>query len=397
MKEMKNILIITPFYPLHVDKKLKNDTKVVSYLCQECPSDVNIIIAYYYQHTRFEALKQFAICLVNKHYQHYIHHDDCGRTVFLFEHPCIIPKRYRTLSFFNRRYVSKINDYFLENNINLDAVVVHFPIMFDDFVRRISCATKIAIVHSMDVKDEEKKKELRYTIGNYSKIGCRSFVIRQKISDMIRTKKVFDCYSGIPESMLAIDRTSKKWKENRCLKLVYVGRLDKNKNVLLTLQTLALLHDKLDFSFTVVGDGNMRSKLERFVVESNLQGKVHFVGQLMRSEAFNQMVVSDVFVMVSHKETLGLTYLEAVAAGCVVIGSKGQGIDGILKNGESAFFVSDTSTSDLAKKLIEISELPEDKVVEIKRCAFEVVSKMSDKSMSQNYISNIVDEVESNA
>lgn len=47
------------------------------------------------------------------------------------------------------------------------------------------------------------------------------------------------------------------------------------------------------------------------------------------------MKKSHCFVMVSKGEILGLVYLEAMASSCVAIGSIGEGIDGIIVDGEN--------------------------------------------------------------
>lgn len=49
------------------------------------------------------------------------------------------------------------------------------------------------------------------------------------------------------------------------------------------------------------------------------------------------MSKADVFAMVSTNETLGLVYLEAMSQGCITIGSKGEGIDGIIKDGVNGY------------------------------------------------------------
>lgn len=47
---------------------------------------------------------------------------------------------------------------------------------------------------------------------------------------------------------------------------------------------------------------------------------------------------SDIFVMVSHSETFGLVYIEALSQGLPILYTRGQGIDGTLKEkiGEAA-------------------------------------------------------------
>ena len=56
---------------------------------------------------------------------------------------------------------------------------------------------------------------------------------------------------------------------------------------------------------------------------------------------------ADCFVMVSSREAFGLVYLEAMAKGCIVIGTKGQGIEGIVKHGENGFLCKARDVNEL--------------------------------------------------
>ena len=41
--------------------------------------------------------------------------------------------------------------------------------------------------------------------------------------------------------------------------------------------------------------------------------------------------------MISQGEAFGLVYLEAMARGCITIASRGEGFDGIIKDGINGF------------------------------------------------------------
>ena len=53
----------------------------------------------------------------------------------------------------------------------------------------------------------------------------------------------------------------------------------------------------------------------------------------------HMMAGADFFVMPSYPEGLGIVYLEAMGEGCITIGTKGEGIDGIIRDGENGFLV----------------------------------------------------------
>ena len=69
--------------------------------------------------------------------------------------------------------------------------------------------------------------------------------------------------------------------------------------------------------------------------------------------------MSDVFVLTSSPETYGLVYLEAMASGCIVIGTQGWGIDGILVNGENGYLVEAKSVAEIVDALFIIFTNPQ--------------------------------------
>ena len=92
-------------------------------------------------------------------------------------------------------------------------------------------------------------------------------------------------------------------------------------------------------SLTVIGQGALRSKLETLCEQLGVSGFVQFLGRKPNHEVFQKMCESGFFVMASKPEGFGIVYLEAMAAGCVAVGTEGEGIDGVIKNGENGFLV----------------------------------------------------------
>lgn len=64
---------------------------------------------------------------------------------------------------------------------------------------------------------------------------------------------------------------------------------------------------------------------------------------------------SDIFVMVSHSETFGLVYIEALSQGLPILYTRGQGIDGTLKEkiGEAADSYDENSIKKAICRLID--------------------------------------------
>lgn len=57
------------------------------------------------------------------------------------------------------------------------------------------------------------------------------------------------------------------------------------------------------------------------------------------------------FLLVSHKETFGLSYIEALIQARPLVYSKGQGIDGYFDEGRVGFHACADSVDDIANKI----------------------------------------------
>ena len=136
--------------------------------------------------------------------------------------------------------------------------------------------------------------------------------------------------------------------------LLYVGRLSAEKDIESLKPILqAFPHARL----ALVGDGPHRKKLEQHFAKL----PVSFVGFLRGEELASAFASSDVFVMPSRTETLGLVVLEAMSSGLPAVAVHAGGIPEMIEDGVSGFLF-DTEAGAVAT----IGELLESKE---KRCA----------------------------
>ena len=387
---MKTCLIITPFYPFPKNRRLIKDTDVVYHLCKEKQKDIRIIILYYYQHTRVRAIKALFQIIRIKHYNQCLYKDDKGNSVLLFEHACVIPHRAKTFNIFDVKYAKILESYLRDNNITIDCAVVHFPSIFSDFIKKITVAKKIAIIHSFDIKNDINLKILRDNIGIYNKVGFRSIEIQRNYERNIGgSTKTFLCLSGIPQKFIKDMDEKKDWKNDKQFKIVFAGRLEKNKNVNLILKAIKLVKNNVSVQLNIIGGGKEKNHLKKMIRKLNISDNVNILGTMSRENVYEEMKKADMFIMVSFKETLGLTYLEAIAAGDLVIGTKNQGIYGLFDESEGCFFVDPYSSTELAHKIEYCFKLDEKIVNKMRENAKIKIAYLSDENASRNYISNI--------
>lgn len=391
---MKNILILTPYYPFPEKKELEKDTKAVYYLCKNHTEDEKITIVYYYLHRRFQAWKALPRILKKTEYKDHLYQDDMGQDVLLFEHPCLIPKRLATFHSFDKRYAEMINQYLRDKQIKPDVLVVHFPLRLTPIAQRIKAKRKVAVIHSHDVQKRSSLEKVAGYLEGYDAVGYRSKQIKQKVESQ-KTKyklpnQTFITLSGVPDSVIDESNLNWEWKKDGKLRIAVVSVLNKRKNIETVIKALAELKDKVDYEMFILGDGPLRQQLEQLVVQTGQESVIHFTGRVEREKVFEYLRQSDLFVLVSFRETLGISYLEAMASGAIVIGSENRGIDGIATNEKEAFFVNPEDVHQLASVIDKVNKMDEKEAWHMKEEAFRLVQSLKESTVSREYIDNIL-------
>jgi len=112
--------------------------------------------------------------------------------------------------------------------------------------------------------------------------------------------------------------------------LLYIGRLSAEKQIERIRPVLEALPGT---RLALVGDGPYRQQLERLFDGT----PTTFVGYLAGEELASAYASGDAFLFPSSTETLGLVLLEAMAAGCPVVGARRGGIPDIVSDGANGF------------------------------------------------------------
>ncbi len=110
--------------------------------------------------------------------------------------------------------------------------------------------------------------------------------------------------------------------------LLYIGRLSAEKQIERIRPVLAALPQT---RLALVGDGPYRQQLERLFEGT----ATTFVGYLAGEDLASAYASGDAFLFPSSTETLGLVLLEAMAAGCPVVGANRGGIPDIVSDGKN--------------------------------------------------------------
>jgi len=101
-----------------------------------------------------------------------------------------------------------------------------------------------------------------------------------------------------------------------------------------------------------VGDGPYRNRLEKTFENT----KTNFIGYLSGDELASAYASGDIFLFPSSTETLGLVLLEAMAAGCPVIGANKGGIPDIISDGINGCLYDPDENDNGVQSLIEATK-----------------------------------------
>lgn len=151
--------------------------------------------------------------------------------------------------------------------------------------------------------------------------------IRQSVIDKARVIP-----NGLSKFWIdAIDHAPRARAES-VLRLLYVGDLSRNKNVIASMEATRLLNEQRAATLTVVGGGGDGES----AVDSLLAtGRYPFVTRAGRVEDPAKLLAiyreHDVFVMPSFRETFGVAYIEALSQGLPIVFARGQGVDGYFE------------------------------------------------------------------
>ena len=122
--------------------------------------------------------------------------------------------------------------------------------------------------------------------------------------------------------------------------MIQVGHLIPSKRTDVTIRAFAQLKKEYpSMGLTIIGAGYQRQALEQLALELDVADSAVFLGQIPNRDVFSAMEKASFFVMASKPEGFGIVYLEAMAAGCIVIGTEGEGIADVIRHGENGFLV----------------------------------------------------------
>lgn len=154
---------------------------------------------------------------------------------------------------------------------------------------------------------------------------------------------------------LNLQRTTPSFtSERKPIRMIFAGRIDKNKNIPTVQRAMQLLRARgYEAQLTVVA-GHIEDQRELTRIKQD-PFTTHIPG-LPKEKLIEQYRSHDIFVMPSFTESFGLVYAEAISQGLPVVYTKGQGFDGQFDEGEVGYHADAHSPESVAEAILRIVE-----------------------------------------
>lgn len=148
-----------------------------------------------------------------------------------------------------------------------------------------------------------------------------------------------------------------KSAEKRALSFIQVSNLIKQKNADITIKAFAQISAVYPLaSLAIIGSGPEESALRNLAAELGITDRVCFLGQIENELVLQKMAETEFFVMPSVREGFGIVYIEAMASGCVTIGTQGEGISDLMISGENGILVPPNDVGAIVKEVLRCIE-----------------------------------------
>lgn len=246
------------------------------------------------------------------------------------------------------------------------------------------------VLHNNDFQLEATYGEdTKKLLSNIDKIGFRSIGAKEKFERLFGpVPNSFMAFSGVSSDFIDAGVRLADF-ERQLDSFIYTGSLISRKHPKVVVDSLKTVYGEDSFNLVYVGNGAEQEAIEIENQKLIEEGRVVFAGRIPRGEVIKWLQKAQVFVMISEREVFGLVYLEAMALGLIPIGTRGEGIDGIIRDGENGFLCKAGDKEELDQIIKKLRNLPTADLQRISRNARQTAQSFSDREVAKEYLKSI--------
>lgn len=236
---------------------------------------------------------------------------------------------------------------------NLKCIISDFIYFFDNNYKKVKCLAKSNLA-----KELLNKKGF----NNVETVGVGLDISR--LENQVINKNEF------------IEELKKNKEQQDCKYLLYIGKIEKRRNILFLFDMLSKNNNK-DLKLIIVGNGDQKYKEKCFdyAKKIGVYDKIIYKEKIKQEEVSSLYKMADIFVLPTEYEIFGMVILEAMYFGVPVITTLNGGSSTIITNNVDGI-VCDLNVSEWNKA---INKLLNDKEF------LEKISKNASNKIKQQY------------
>lgn len=123
-------------------------------------------------------------------------------------------------------------------------------------------------------------------------------------------------------------------------------------------QVVVVGGDEVSYGARLPDNKTFRAEILKELGPSLDLSRIHFLGRVPYSTFLSVLQISTVHVYLSYPFVLSWSMLEAMSAGCLVIGSRSQMIEEVIRHGENGLLVDFFSPTEIADRIVSALEDP---------------------------------------
>lgn len=174
----------------------------------------------------------------------------------------------------------------------------------------------VSVIHN----DNKSLFDAHMMLQEYiDKIFCVSNQIKVHMQELYEFNSTLFYFKEQPISIEP--EYGREWNVKQPLKIGYAARMVRQqKRADLLVDLIACLENrKIDYVFSIAGEGECVSILEDYIATNQLENKIHLLGRLPKEKMPEFWKGQEVFVNISEYEGTSLSMLEAMSYGCVPV------------------------------------------------------------------------------
>ena len=210
-------------------------------------------------------------------------------------------------------------------------------------------------VHNSNILNDKlvdwKKSYLEKVFHPAVKVFCVSSEMKEKLATSYATTNTEIVPNFIDPDLFVLGT-----KNDEVFRFVFIGDFNENKGVLLIIEAFAKLNIDKKLELHLIGDGELKDEVNKAIEQHNLKDKVKLYGWIPNElipEVFQQ---SDVLISFSSTESFGMTVIEAMSCGLMIVYHETGGLKDTV-NPTQAVKVSERTEDALSTAMLESIEL----------------------------------------